>query len=981
MTMKTTLLASCACLGLTALASAQTFTTIASESFEYANGSLNAASGGAGWLGAWNGPNATVTTPGFDALGGKAQTVVEHGGNSRRIDAALIPSATMLDVNGNPAFGVDGTTVWLTWSQQRVGMVQDYGGLSLMGFQLGEKLFLGSPGGTSAMGVDSAFCCGGPSTSIAGTSSDNLHELVVKIEFNAGAEDVTVWLDPAVPHPDPGVTPPDLVTTAPSFLFNEIRLQSGSGLGSFAFDSILLELEEVSTQVDVFEVAVAGGILVGGPGSARPGYSLFVSDDDLAAPGTSTCYGACANIWPPLLVHDGLPSGVPNLGTILRNDGSLQVTHAGRPLYFLTGDRTKDLRPKKRGSFADKRSTVSIGADVVPLYDENTILEPPLQEDTPTALITRLSDRARDRHAREDQFKIYDHYLSFYWEHRTAAIEIVDTIPKGGNTITFNVASQWPLNTGQAELRFLYRGHNTVAEYHNNGVMTALPGLTVPGSSVRHYTRSISHNVKTGLPFQVGDRLEFELSQFLSGVPNGRNNYYGTAILYVVGQGIVPWEARGVFGDFQTELEDSFPMPMAGWLGGGTTLPYQYSDEPDHHFIQMAPNLSSLNGQRFVEGRRVHHTDFGDGSHDEAPANPIFADLAGLLGTRYINRSCIDCHQGNGRALPPAVGQPLSQYVVRVGDLRGGPDPQLGAVLQPNSTSCAPEASVTLAAWSEANGLRSPNYSFAGPMPSHFGARIAPQLVGMGLLDAIEEDDVAALADPNDTDADGISGRMRRVVDAETGETRMGRFGWKASQPNIRQQVAAALNTDIGVMSSVFPSPDLGSQQAACGSPGQEISDEHLEDLTAYIALLGVSARRDLADPQALAGEALFNSANCNACHVETFQTSPFHPNAELRDQTIHPYTDLLLHDMGPGLASTLREGDATGAEWRTPPLWNIGLTSGVSGGEAYLHDGRARSLHEAILWHDGEGAASRGAYESMSLSEKAALIAFLSSL
>ncbi|MDX1698249.1 MAG: di-heme oxidoredictase family protein, partial [Thiohalobacterales bacterium] len=618
--------------------------------------------------------------------------------------------------------------------------------------------------------------------------------------------------------------------------------------------------------------------------------------------------------------------------------------------------------------------TVTYDGTYEVLFDMFTVLEPALQEDTPTALITRLADRARDRHAREDQFRIYDHYLSHYWEHRTAAIEIVDTIGKGGNTITFNVTTEWKLSPTEAELRFFYRGLNTVAEYYNNGVMTAVPALDIPGEDARHYTRSLNYNQKFNRPLQIGDRLEFELSQFLDAVPNGRNNYYGTAILYIVGQGVVPWEARGA-------NQDSFPMPVEGWLGGNATLPYQYSDEPDNHFLQMATNLSGINGQVFVEGRRVHHTDFGDGSHNESVTNPDFTELASKLGTHYVNRSCVACHAKNGRALPPAVGEPLGQYVFRVGDAGGGPDTLLGAVLQPQSTSGAAEGDVTIASWNESNGLRSPVFSFTGVTPEKFSARIAPQLVGMGLLEAIKESDIAALADPDDADGDGISGRMRLVTDAETGKTRIGRFGWKAAQPSVKQQVASALNTDMGVMSSIHPAPDCGALQLNCGPAGAELSDLHLDNLTAYISLLGVSARRDLQDPTALQGEALFDSAGCTGCHTDTYRTSAFHPHAELRDQIIHPYTDLLLHDMGPGLASTLPEGNASGAEWRTPPLWNIGLTAGVSGGEAYLHDGRARSLHEAIMWHGGEAQASRQAYDDMTQGEKDALVAFLKSL
>lgn len=731
--------------------------------------------------------------------------------------------------------------------------------------------------------------------------------------------------------------------------------------------------------VPVAEVATQGGILVGGAGSSAPGFSLYVSDLDLTAPGTSTCIQSCATTWPPLLVGDGIASGLPGLGSILRPDGTEQATYLDRPLYFYVGDQ--QVGEQTGQGLGGNWWTVSYAPAFAPLYGPSTVLEPELQVDTPAALITRLSDRARDRHAREDQFKIYDHYLSFYWEHRTAAIEIVDTIGKGGNTITFNVATQWRLNATQAELRFFYRGIGTVAEYFNNGIMTSVPSMNVPGSNVRHYTRSLNFNPKTNGPLRVGDRLEFELSHFLDGVPNGRNNYYGTAILYIVGEGVVPWEARGVFGNAATEREDSFPMPVAGWLGGNTTLPYQYSDEPDKHFMQMPGNLSNVNGQAFVLGRRVHHTDVGDGSHDESPANPIFGELANTLGPRYVNRSCVSCHAGNGRALPPALGLPLTQYVVKVGDLNGDPDPLLGSTLQSLDTTGAPEGSVSIASWTEMAGLRMPNFQFGGTVPSHFSARIAPQLVGMGLLEAIQESDVEALADPNDLNGDGISGRVRLVPDIETGDLRFGRFGWKAEQPTVRHQVAAALNTDMGVMTSVRPDPDLGSMQQVGGASGSEISDEHLDNLSAYVALLGVSARRDLDDSTALAGEALFSSLGCAACHVPTFQTSPYHPHAELRDQTIHPYTDLLLHDMGRGLASTLLEDGAEKAEWRTAPLWNIGLTDGVSGGEAYLHDGRARTLHEAIRWHGGEGEASRQAYEGLSAGDQAAVIAFLRTL
>ncbi|MDB5048466.1 MAG: bglA1 [Fibrobacteres bacterium] len=613
--------------------------------------------------------------------------------------------------------------------------------------------------------------------------------------------------------------------------------------------------------------------------------------------------------------------------------------------------------------------------NLVPLFDQTTKLEPDVIEETPTAIITRFADRGRDRHAREDEFHIYDHYLGHYWIHRTATIEIVDEIAKGGTEVKVNVQTQWKLSS--TNCRAFYRGIGTVAEYHANNLMT--PDPVVP----LLYHTTFKQNPKENFrPIKIGDRMEMEVSQFLDGPPEGRENYYGTVVLYIVGSGgLVPWEPKGVFGDASTEREDSYPVDKAAWEGGRVTLPTQTSNEPLFHFIQMAPNLAPVNGQSFVLGRRVHHTDFLTGEHDE-PDNDKFTEMAGKSGPNYVNASCNACHANNGRALPPAVGTVLSNYVMKVGDGNGNPHPLLGSVLQPRTTNGTAEGSVTLSGWTEADGLRKPTYAFSGAaVPTQYSARISPQLVGMGLLEAVPEASIQAMADPDDANGDGISGRMRVVADYDNGLPHLGRFGWKAGKPTVRTQVAGAFNTDMGVTTSVLPDPDCGSAQTNCGTKGAELPDSALQHLVDYISLLGVSLRKDIKDPVALQGEALFTSAGCAACHTTTLVTSAYHPKAELRNQTIHPYTDLLLHDMGAGLADNLPEGDATGAEWRTAPLWNIGYTAGVSGGEAYLHDGRARTLNEAILWHGGEGAKAAANFKAMSAGDAAALVKFLKSL
>ena len=624
---------------------------------------------------------------------------------------------------------------------------------------------------------------------------------------------------------------------------------------------------------------------------------------------------------------------------------------------------------------------------VIPLFDEGTPLEASVLELTDTALITRWGDRARDRHARENNFQAYDHYLKMYWEDRTASIVITDTVAQGGKTISFEIATEFRLEelepTTAADMRFFYLGGGSNAEYHDNRRVTIVDNMSSPAL----YTHSVDRNAITGEDLQVGDHMEIEFSQFLHDdviAKGGRANYYGTAIMYVVGVGIVPWQknAPGPSDDICPCYDEfSLPIDEEGWLGGLTTLPYQYSDEPRDHFMQMAGNLSGDNAQPFVLGRRLVHTDFEDGKHNEDPENPVFEEQAGKLGPHYINESCDSCHVQNTRSLPPEVGTPLTQYVIKIGDEEGNPDPLLGGVFQPGSYTGDSEGTVSIKSWTQEGGLRSPNYEFSDVTPAAFSARAAPQLVGMGLLEAIPEAAIEALADIGDADGDGISGRMRVVTDPVSGDARLGRFGWKAGQATVQYHIAGALQTDMGVLTSIFSSPECGREQEDCGPEGAELSDTDLQDLTKYISLLGVSARRDLKDATALQGEDLFEEIGCADCHVTTFSTSDKASFAELRGQTIHPYTDLLLHDMGPGLADTLPEGDATGAEWRTAPLWNVGLTADVNAGEAYLHDGRARTLEEAIRWHGGEGENSRTAYEELAAGDQQALVAFLKSL
>lgn len=672
-------------------------------------------------------------------------------------------------------------------------------------------------------------------------------------------------------------------------------------------------------------------------------------------------------------------------------------------------------------------------SSLAPLYDANTPLEPMasfVRDDG--VVVTRIGDRGRDRHAKDigvysstdpTASDHYDHYLAHYWDYRTARIQLEDYVPKGQSLIRATFITEAEL--GAREFRVWYWGQTTSGQFQFNPQKQELKvspnesGVVYVGRGTWNnnfekvsdvgdqfmYSLDIVNKWENGgqfqRPLQAGTNMEFEVSLFLLAPPAGaRLNYYGTSFVYVIGKpGMAPFEwQRGV--NNPGGANDGTPIPSAGLSGGSMTLGYNYSNEPAGRFMQMGTNLAPGNAQFFVQGRRVHHTNFQTGVHDERADNPVWTEQMGKAGPHFINLSCASCHVRNGRALVADVGGALDKWVFKVADAKGAPDPLIGSVLQPgkSGTGVVGEGNVTLGPWTQLpSGLRSPNYVFSQGAPARFSARIAPQLVGMGLLDAVSEATILEWADPDDRNADGISGRPSLVTDPLTGQTRLGRFGYKAASFSLAHQIASALNRDIGVMTRMLPNPDCGSQQTQCGAAGQELSDADFDKLVKYNSLLGVPARRDYATT---AGESAFSQMGCTGCHRPAMTTSAYHPLAELRSQTIHAYTDLLLHDMGEGLADNHGEGTASGAEWRTAPLWGLGHAASVMLADqkandaislrrdandinriGYLHDGRARTVEEAILWHGGEALASRQAYQALSPQAKAQILAFLNSL
>ena len=437
---------------------------------------------------------------------------------------------------------------------------------------------------------------------------------------------------------------------------------------------------------------------------------------------------------------------------------------------------------------------------------------------------------------------------------------------------------------------------------------------------------------------------------------------------------------------------ESTPVFSTSEFSGGETTVF---DASSHAFSIPAPNLSTAALAKHLEGDVEFEAVFVT-----APAvvNPG-------LGPIYNNISCINCHSRDGRGRPPGIDEGLVSLLFRLSlpkaeDSVAGkpPTPVPGFGTQLNNRAIVeanPEGKVkieyTEQTLTTADGtrvhLRHPNYTLTEtyqPLPENVevSPRVAPAVFGLGLLEAIPENAILAYADEADIDGDGISGKPNYVWDVVAQRYTLGRFGWKANQPTLLQQVAAAYNDDMGITTSLFfVENSAGQSQLTEHGVTPEVSDEILEVVAFYVQTLAVPARRDVDDPQVKLGEQLFAKAQCASCHVPTLRTGVLAGVPSVSNQTIHPYTDLLLHDMGPDLADNRPDFHASGREWRTPPLWGIGLVQRVNGHTNFLHDGRARDLMEAILWHGGEAEASRQTVKQMSKAERDALIAFLESL
>lgn len=425
-----------------------------------------------------------------------------------------------------------------------------------------------------------------------------------------------------------------------------------------------------------------------------------------------------------------------------------------------------------------------------------------------------------------------------------------------------------------------------------------------------------------------------------------------------------------------------------------------HEDTTKTAFNRPGPNLGEEISGQFGTGNAIFKT------------NWVFAGsgTTGLdgLGPTYNARSCSACHLLDGRGAgyegDPGLEKVHLSLLFRLSHKTSSgaieAHPNYGEQLNPIALPTVPAEAQVEVTFEAVNGqfadgtpyqLRRPKFTFKdfafGEFDNDtlFSPRVANQLVGMGLIDAIAAQDILALADPNDEDNNGISGKANYVNDVYTNQLALGRFGWKSNQPSLKQQNAAAFLGDLGLTSRLFPNENCPLIQVDCANAfvgdDVDVADHFMDFLNVYTQAFGVPPRRKPKAPEVLAGEKTFYKIGCANCHQPGFTTSNDYVLEPLRNQAIYPYSDFLVHDMGEDLADHRPDGLADGREWRTAPLWGVGLIPAVSGHQNLLHDARARGVEEAILWHGGEAAKSREDYKKLIVLERKNVVMFVNSL
>jgi len=692
--------------------------------------------------------------------------------------------------------------------------------------------------------------------------------------------------------------------------------------------------------------------------------------------------------WSVLLETGAPASPLPGVNSVdLRyriGDGPMQTASMSNLGGFIWG---RTIPGVAAGDHVSYEFVTTVGIEPVDsAWFERTLGEAaPAAPDYPIETVAGI--RFRDRHENEWRF---DHYPQGYDVGRTFDLTIIDY----GNRLDFELTTADSMPVAGVDIKW-YNQAGDVGFCDRN--ISALSKRM--DASGNFFTSTIGDLI-------YGQRVDIEFTILAS------QTYYSEFIYYYIGDG---------------RLQQESQHPYA-YAAGEASTPVVTVKQ--FAFNQHALNLPPQELGEFMEGKVVFETRWDDGLLFNPPttfdcnggpvgfnmgASPVFNP--DYLGPLYTNNSCIECHMldGRGRA-PETIADPLDNYVVRLSipSESGGasqPHPLYGDQLDLKAVPGAtPEGKASIN-WEIVHGtfddgtpyeLRKPSFEFTELLYGEFGTnipgesaasaqggpyngeaelsvRVAPMLVGLGLLEAIDDSEIIAWADEHDADGDGISGRVNMVDDYTNGGTAMGRFGWKASNPDLRQQAASAFAHDMGMPSDV------------AGDGPMEIDSVTLDSMVSYLRGLAVPPRENYLDPVAQQGKVLFETAGCISCHRPAMRTASDADFMPYRDLVIQPFTDLLLHDMGEDLADNRPEFEASGREWRTPPLWAIGYVGHVLGTPTdafdpngtpaqpnYLHDGRARSLLEAILWHAGEGAAARDAVLAMDSSQRDALIEYV---
>jgi len=672
-------------------------------------------------------------------------------------------------------------------------------------------------------------------------------------------------------------------------------------------------------------------------------------------------------------------------------------------------------------------------------------------------ITTTLAGRFRDRHPNEERYDHYvDTYfngpvfsltLVDHGNYLTATVVPVDTHVYGVDFKTYECFGAGMAGGLPSPTPLCF----TPPELSAEGVrMNPAPGTNTATSSGT-YSVQVGGQPSTVAPGQAtlligndlayGQLLDFEMTFVRQPGPMDNRTYYTEMFMYYIGSGRFepkvqhPWaHAAG---------DESITDVTVDQFGYAQHVPNITLPELTNFVagkVLFEADFESLLGNNppteFDCPRGAAYGSMVPPLNATPPVSPIFtADtsftnmaLATITRPGYTSTGCFSCHHLDGKgqaagdttALFPdgvhaaAMGSTLLKlFSVSSGGTSAGPDPTYGTIfdqLAPKGTTPEVTASIT---WTNVTGtfadgtpytLRKPaltttNLRDGALAPTtYISTRIPRPVFGLGLLEAIPQESILANADPDDLNKDGISGRPNTVNDPESGSPVLGRFGWKAGTASIRQQAALAFVNDIGITSPLYPKHACGPLQSAClnavNDATTQLADTDLDHIESYMRGLSVPPRRNFQDPVSIQGQALFAGIGCIKCHVPNFVTSSTYAIPEMRDINIQPFTDLLLHDMGPGLAddAPVEEGTATGAEWRTCPLWGNGTGPSVMypavdafdpngnppTGGTYLHDGRARSITEAILWHGGEAQAAHDLFVNMPASDRAALLAYV---